>query len=267
MRFSPTCLPGNVSAGSGAFSAPGRQKDRPSPVDGGPYSRFDAGVSGLQPSFASLTQNRSAASGASPTVAPTRDFEAQIQTLHSKLNEERAARLASDAAADDLHQQLQARDAIIGELHLQLQQLEQQLFSVLSTMERSAEDALQVERSLRAKSGFSDERRRLLSQQQQKIQLKQDASPSRHPASNGSAFAPSSGSSGPSSSLRSPAVSNQSAQASMIDGQSTTFIKASMKLHLPHGCRNQKFRTQSCNKSSHFLCLCVSVTHNLFSFK
>jgi hypothetical protein len=249
MRFSPTFLPGSVGAGSGAFSAPGRQRDRPSPVDSGSYSRFDAAVSGSQPSLASTAQHRSVPSGASSFTSSARDFDTQLQTLRSQLNEERAARLASDAAADDLHRQLQSRDAIISELNQQLQQLEQQLYSVVSTMERSAEDALLVERSIRARSGSSDERRRLLPQQQQQTQPKRDTSPSRHVSSNGSAFAQSSGSSGPSSSLRSPAVSNQPADTSVIDSQSTTFIKASLQFYVLRCFRDRKLCIQILPKS------------------
>jgi hypothetical protein len=257
MRFSPTFLPGSVGAGSGAFSAPGRQRDRTSPGEGASFSRFDDAVSVAQPSSADTLQHRLVASGASPSNSSTRAFEAQIQTLRSKLNEELAARLASDAAANDLQRQLQARDAIIHELHQQLQLLEQQLFSVVSTLERSAEDALQVERSIRTKSGSSEDRRRLLpQQQQQQTQLKQDASPSRHASSNGSAFAPSSGSSAPNLSLRSPAVpSNQPAQASAIDSQSTTFIKVSVQF----GCRTMAgsifaFRTTEFSYCFHLPC-------------
>jgi hypothetical protein len=116
---------------------------------------------------------------------------------------------------------------VIDELHKQLQHLEQQLFSVMSTMERSAEDALHVERAIKSRSEPFDAKRRMPQQQQQQnSQLRQDTSPSRHASSNGSAFVPSSGSGGPSLSFRSPALpSNHQAQASDFEGQSTTFIK------------------------------------------
>jgi len=233
MRFSPTFLPGT---GSGAFSVPGRQK--PSPVDAGSYSRHDAAMFSLQHGSANAGQHRLAASD---TSSLSKDDEAKIQSLQSKLNEERAARHVSQATAEDLHRQLKARDEVIEELHKQLQQLEQQLFSVMSTLERSADDALHVERTIRSKNGpAGDDKRRLLPQQHQQQQQQhqhqhsqlQEPSPTRQMSSNGSAFAPSSGvGGGSSSSLRSPAVpSNMPAQASAFDGQSTMFIKVSTQL-------------------------------------
>ncbi len=223
MHFSPSFLPGSSGAGSGAFSVPGRQKDRLSQSDGISCSRFDATV----PNSTSAAQQRPPASGASPSAILSRDAETQIQNLQSKLSEERVARLASNAVVDDLHRQLQARDAVVDELHKQLQHLEQQLFSVMSTMERSAEDALHVERSMRSRSESIDGKQRVSAQQLQQLQLsqpRQEASPSRHASSNGSAFAPSSGGGIPT--LRSPALpSNQPAQASEFDSHSTTFIK------------------------------------------
>ena len=234
-HFSPSFLPGS----SGAFSVPGRQKDRLSQNDGISYSRFDATV----PSSNSTSQQRTPASGASPSAILSRDAEIQIQNLQSKLNEERVARLASNAVADDLHRQLLARDAVVDELHKQLQLLEQQLFSVMSTMERSAEDASHVERAIRSKIESTDGKQRLSAQQLQHLQLsqpRQEASPSRHGSSNGSAFAPSSGSGFPTASLRSPALpSNQTAQASEFDGQSTTFIKVSAAIAWLLNCSSQ----------------------------
>ena len=231
MHFSPTFLPGSGAAGSGAFSVPGRHKDRSSQNDGSSYSRLDATVSSSQPSSASTAHNRPAAFGASTSASSSRHSEAQIQTLQSKLIEERDARLASDAVADDLNRQLQARDAIIDELHKQLQLLEQQLFSVMSTLERSAEDALHVERSIKSKNPSSDNKRRLLVPQLQQQQLRQDPSPSRQSSSNGSAFAPSVGIGAPTASMRSPALpSSDLVQESAFDGQSTTFIKVILQL-------------------------------------
>ena len=242
MRFSPTFLPGSGGSGSGAFSVPGRQKDRPSPVEGASYLRHDVAMSSLQPGSANAGQHRLVASDTSSLSSSLKDAEAKIHSLQTKLNEECSARHASEAAAEDLHRQLKARDEVVEELHKQLQQLEQQLFSVMSTLERSADDALHVERTIRSKSGpSSDDKRRMLPQQQQQQQQqqqhqqsqpRQQPSPTRHASSNGSAFAPSSGVGGnSSSSLRSPGVlSNLPAQTSAFDGQSTMFIKVSTLL-------------------------------------
>jgi hypothetical protein len=230
MHFSPTFLPGSSAAGSGAFSVPGRHKDRSSQSDGSSHSQLDATVSSSQSSSANIAHHRPAAFGAS-SPSSSRHSEAQIQVLQSKLSDERAARLASDAVADDLNRQLQARDAIIEELHKQLQLLEQQLFSVMSTLERSAEDALHVERSIKSKNPSSDNKRRLLVPQLQQQQLRQDPSPSRQSSSNGSAFAPSVGIGAPTASMRSPALpSSDLVQETAFDGQSTTFIKVILQL-------------------------------------
>ena len=227
VRSYPTFVPGSGSVGSGAFSVPGRQKDRPSPRDDVSNPRFDA-ASSSSPVVANTSQRRPVATGVSPVSSPFRDADAQIQSLRSKLSEEQAARLASEAIADDLHRQLQARDFVVNELHKEVQQLEQQLLNVTSTLERSAEDALHVERSIRSRNA-SDDKRRLLTQQlhpQQHSQLRQEPSPSRHASSNGSAFVPSSGSGGPTSSARSPAIpSREPFPATAFDGQPTTFIK------------------------------------------
>jgi hypothetical protein len=226
MSFSPTFLPGSNSSGTGAFSAPGRPKDQRSPINASSYPRLDFTVSGSHASNTALL--RTAVGAASPLNSSSGEAEAKIQFLQSKIDQESAARLAAEAIADDLNRQLKARDLVIDELHKHMQHLEQQLFSVMSTLERSAEDALQIERAIKSKNGSADDKRRMPLQQQQYTQVRQEPSPFRNSSSNGSAFAPSSGSEGGPGplSLRSPAVlSDLPAQASAFDCQSSAFIK------------------------------------------